>query len=284
MPQDDLIFSQLKRIADILERSTTPAAPPVDWGCKAFRWRRHPHGGYLESIAHTSPLRLADLQNIERQKEQIRQNTLHFVEGRPANNVLLTGSRGTGKSSLPKALLNEYHTRGLRIVEVDKEQLVDLPDIVELLRNRPEKFIIFCDDLTFTENDQSYRALKVVLDGTLHASADNVLIYATSNRRHLIPEFMKDNLDTSHLNGEVHPAENIEDKISLSDRFGLWLSFQANDQEEYLNTARHWVEKLGAVWDERTRAESLRWALTRGNRSGRSAWQFARDWAGKTTG
>lgn len=281
MATEQKLFNELKRIADVLERSVPPSPPPLDWSAVAFRWRRHPQHGYLEAVTHRSSIRLDDLHNIDHQKQQITANTWQFVNGFSANNVLLTGSRGTGKSSLIKALLNAFADEGLLMIEVDKEQLIDLPEILSLIRARKERFILFCDDLSFSDNDPSYRALKVALDGSLHAGADNVLIYATSNRRHLIPEYMRENLDTHHEDGEICPSDTVEEKISLSERFGLWLSFYPNTQDQYLCTAEHWVHELGASWGKDARAEALRWALTRGNRSGRSAWQFARDWAGR---
>jgi predicted AAA+ superfamily ATPase len=212
----------------------------------------------------------------------LRDNTALFVAGRPANNVLLTGARGTGKSSLVKAALTEFGAKGLRLIEVDKRDLVDLPDIVDLIADRPERYIVFCDDLSFEASDAGYKSLKVALDGSIAGSADNVLIYATSNRRHLMPEFMDENLQAVHRDGEIHPGETTEEKISLSERFGLWLSFYPFDQEQYLNIADHWVAALGGKPTEESRKAALLWALERGFRSGRVAWQFARDWVGRT--
>ena len=218
----------------------------------------------------------------DRQKAEITRNTEQFVRGLPANNVLLTGSRGSGKSSLVKALLNEFSTQGLRVVEVDKHLLADLPDIVDQLQGRPERFIVYCDDLSFSEDDASYRALKTTLDGSLHAGAANVIIYATSNRRHLLPEYMAENLQARTVeNGELHPGETVDDKISLSDRFGLWLTFYPNSQDDYLAAVALWLSKHGHVLDESSRSAALQWALVRGNRSSRTASQFARDWAGR---
>ena len=210
-------------------------------------------------------------------------NTRQFLQGLPANNVLLTGARGTGKSSLVKALLTEFATEWLRLVEVDKQDLVALPDIVALLRDRPERFIIFCDDLSFESGEPGYKALKVVLDGSVSAASDNVLVYATSNRRHLIPEYMSENLETQYLGEEIRPGDTTEEKISLSERFGLWLSFYAFDQDQYLEVAREWLAHYGmAEWSDETRREALQFSLARGARSGRVAYQFARDYAGKT--
>ena len=226
---------------------------------------------------------LADIQDVDEQKARIDRNTRQFLAGRRANNVLLTGARGTGKSSLIKALLNEYAARGLRLIEVDKTDLVDLPEIVELVAGRPERFILFCDDLSFEEGEDAYKALKSVLDGSVSAMSDNVLIYATSNRRHLMPEYFSENAATKHKDGEVHPAEAVEEKISLSERFGLWISFYPFSQDEYLDIVAHWLRSFGASDDEisAARQEALQWALMRGSRSGRVAWQFARDHAGR---
>jgi len=270
-----------------LERVLTPAAEPVDWKATAFRWRKHapgPRTGFLQAVRHPHAIRFADLRDIDEQKKRLRENTQQFVEGRPANNVLLTGARGTGKSSLVKAALNEFSRKGLRLIEVDKRDLVDLPDIVDLIADRPERFVVFCDDLSFEASDAGYKALKVALDGTIAGSAENVLIYATSNRRHLMPEFMGENLEAKHVDGEIHPGETTEEKISLSERFGIWLSFYPFDQDEYLDIAAHWVESLGGKADEAVRKAALLFALERGSRSGRVAWQFARDHVGRHGG
>jgi len=235
-------------------------------------------------VAHVSPIALDDLQHIGPQKEQIEQNTRQFVQGRPANNVLLTGARGTGKSSLIKACLNQFGKDGLRLIEVDKADLAELPDIVDIVAGRPERFIIFCDDLSFEEGESGYKALKVALDGSISAQSDNVLIYATSNRRHLMPERMSDNTSYTHdEDGDLHPGETVEEKISLSERFGLWLSFYPFKQDDYLAIVGHWLSSLGCgeAQIEAARGDALRWALQRGSRSGRVAWQFAKDYAGK---
>ena len=260
----------------------------VDWHAShAFRWRVPRDGrGYLKPVKLVSEIRFDDLHNISQQKEAIEQNTHQFITGKPANNVLLTGARGTGKSSLIKACLAKFAAQGLRLIEVDKEHLVDLPDIVDLIAERPERFVIFCDDLSFEEGEGGYKALKVVLDGSVAASSDNVLIYATSNRRHLLPEKFSDNETYRHIDdGDLHPGETVEEKISLSERFGLWLSFYPFRQDDYLDIVRHWLKHFGvpdAHWAQ-AEPEALRWALQRGSRSGRVAWQFARDWAGKHT-
>lgn len=264
-----------------------PSAPaPIDWTvATAFRWRVGRDGrGSLQPVLHPSRINLDDLHNIATQKEQIEQNTRQFIEGRPANNVLLTGARGTGKSSLIKACLAQFADQGLRLIEVDKDHLVDLPDIVDMVAQRPERFIIFCDDLSFEEGEGGYKALKVALDGSISAQSDNVLIYATSNRRHLLPERMSDNEGYKHVDdGDLHPGETVEEKISLSERFGVWLSFYPFRQDDYLDIVRHWLKHFGidASQFADVEPEALRWALQRGSRSGRIAWQFARDWAGK---
>ena len=240
----------------------------------------------LEPVRHVGTLRLADLQEIDVQKEKIRLNTLQLVSGKPANNVLLTGARGTGKSSLIKACLNEYAHLGLRLIEVDKADLVDLPDIVDVVADRPEKFIVFCDDLSFEDGEPGYKALKSVLDGSVAATSANVLVYATSNRRHLLPEYMAENLTYSHTeDGEVHPGEVVEEKISLSERFGLWVSFYPFTQAEYLTIVAQWLSSYGVTQAaiDAARPEALVWALERGSRSGRVAWQFARNYAGSHT-
>lgn len=260
-----------------------------DWQAGiAFRYRKRSNGhGVLEPVKHIAAMTLDDLKEIEPQKEKIQRNTLQFVHGLPANNVLLTGARGTGKSSLIKACLNTYAPLGLRLIEVDKQDMVDLPDIIDVVAARPEKFIIFCDDLSFEEGEPGYKALKSILDGTVAAATPNVLIYATSNRRHLLPEYMKDNLSYKHTDdGEVHPGEVIEEKISLSERFGLWVSFYPFSQDAYLLIVDQWLSSLGVPLQEAASAhpEALVWALERGSRSGRVAFQFARDFAGRRGG
>ena len=257
-----------------------------DWNASiAFRYRRRASGqGVIAAVHHVGAMQLADLREVEQQKEKIRRNTEQFVRGAPANNVLLTGARGTGKSSLIRACLHAYADQGLRLIEVDKTDLVDLPDIVELVAQRPEKFIVFCDDLSFDEGEAGYKALKSVLDGSVAAATPNVLVYATSNRRHLLPEYMAENLSYTHTpEGELHPGEVVEEKISLSERFGLWVSFYPFSQDEYLHIAAQWLSALGvpASEIEQARPEALLWALERGSRSGRVAWQFAQDYVGR---
>jgi predicted AAA+ superfamily ATPase len=281
----DAFLAQASALLLRVESLLPPTLREPDWhAATAFRWRRRQGRGFLQPVLHASTIRLGDLQNVERQKNLIDANTRQFVDGAPANNVLLTGARGTGKSSLIKACLNQYADRGLRLIEVDKAELTDLPDIVDLVASRPERFIIFCDDLSFEEGESGYKSLKVALDGSISAQSDNVLIYATSNRRHLMPEHMRDNLGYTHQeDGEIHPGEVVEEKISLSERFGLWVSFYPFRQEEYLTIVAQWLGHFGCddVSIAGAHDDALRWALERGSRSGRVAWQFARDWAGK---
>ncbi len=268
-----------------LEQLLPPPPPPVDWKASiAFRWRKKSGQGSLEPIHQVHRIDLRDLQGIDDQKDLVERNTRQFVDGLPANNVLLTGARGTGKSSLVKALLNKYAPRGLRLIEVEKRDLTDLPDIVELIHARPERYILYCDDLSFEADEPGYKALKVVLDGSVAAASENCLIYATSNRRHLMPEFMQENLEYRHVGEEIHPGETSEEKISLSERFGLWVSFYPFDQDEYLRIVRVWLDhfKVPAGRAAEVEHAALQWALLRGSRSGRVAWQFARDWAGRS--
>jgi len=278
----------LERLLGHLEAFFPKPLTQEDWRtAKAFKWQHRQSilgsVGFLKPIKHLSAISFDDLQGIERQKESIMNNTGHFVAGKPANNVLLTGARGTGKSSLIKACLNHFENDGLRLVEVDKEHLSDLQDLTELLATRPERFIVYCDDLSFEEGEAGYKALKSALDGSLSAQVDNVLIYATSNRRHLLPEYMTDNESYRHMSdGEIHPGEVVEEKISLSERFGLWVSFYPPKQDEYLEIVAHWLADFGVPKEaiEAAKPEALVWALERGSRSGRVAWQFARHYAG----
>jgi predicted AAA+ superfamily ATPase len=268
-----------------LEQVLPHAAAAPDWNAAiAWRYRRRGRGPVLEPVRHVGGIRLSDLKEIDAQKERLVRNTEQFVAGRRANNVLLTGARGTGKSSLVKACLNEYAPRGLRLIEVDKADLVDLPDLIDLVDGRPERFIVFCDDLSFDEGEPGYKALKSVLDGSVAAAGDNLLIVATSNRRHLLPEYLKENLSYQHTeDGEVHPGEVVEEKISLSERFGLWISFYPFSQDEYLAIVAQWLRAFGLPETAvaQARAESLVWALERGSRSGRVAQQFARDYSAR---
>lgn len=282
--QLERLLARAEAVLGRLEAALPPAPPLPDWkGAIAFRWRKSSSRGWLQAVRHPHPIRLADLTGIDDQKSRVVANTRHFVAGKPANNVLLTGTRGSGKSSLVKAVLNDFSGKGLRLIEVDKNDLIDLPEIVDLIDGRPERFILFCDDLSFESGETAYKALKSVLDGSVAAPPDNVLIYATSNRRHLMPEYFAENLDTTRVDDEIHPGEAIEEKISLSERFGLWVSFYPFDQDHYLAIAAYWLRSFGvdAATIASAERDALNWALSRGSRSGRVAWQFARDWAGR---
>ena len=289
MSQNDELLAQLIKRADALidimaKQAAAPRVEPPDWNASvAYRYRRYRDGRTaLVPVPHVASLSLDDLQEIDDQKQKIQRNTAHFMAGLPANNVLLTGARGTGKSSLIKGCLNTYSAQGLRLIEVDKSDLIDLPDLIDVVTDRPERFIVYCDDLSFEDGDPAYKALKSILDGTVSASGANVLIYATSNRRHLLPEYMSENATYTHTSdGEVHPGEVVEEKISLSERFGLWISFYPFSQDEYLTIANQWLTHFGVGAEalEAARPHALLWALERGSRSGRVAYQFARDYA-----
>lgn len=278
------LISRAERVLAQLEAWLPPAPPATDWSAHAFRWRKRGMRGWLDAVRNVSHINAEDLQHIDRQRDIIDRNTRHFLHNRPANNVLMTGARGTGKSSLVKAMLAAYGDRGLRLIEVDKTDMGDLGDIVDLVAGRPERFIVFCDDLSFEEGEPGYKALKSVLDGSLSSAGENLLIYATSNRRHLMPERMSDNLSAQHQSdGEIHPGEAVEEKISLSERFGLWLSFYPFKQDDYLDIVYYWLKVHGCSQPDidASRTEALQWALERGSRSGRVARQFARDWAAR---
>ena len=281
------VLSQFESLLARVEAMLPPVVDDPDWtAVAAARWRKRNGRGWLQPVAHPHAIDLDALVAIDAQKQAIDQNTRQFVAGLPANNVLLTGSRGTGKSSLVKAMLAKYRRRGLRLIEVDKADLVDLPDIVERIAQRNERFVVFCDDLTFDAGEAGYKALKVALDGSIAGAAGNLLIYATSNRRHLLPEYMSENLETRHVGDEVHPGESVEEKISLSERFGLWISFYPFAQDEYLAAVNGWLEHFGVKpagtpkEREARQREAIQYALQRGSRSGRVAWQFARGYAG----
>jgi hypothetical protein len=284
------VSKDLEKLLERIEQLLPPAPPPTDWSASiAFRWRKTTGlnaRGWLQPVRHVHRMRLSDLQGIGAQIAKVEQNTRQFLEGRPANNVLLTGARGTGKSSIVKGLLNKYHKQGLRLIEVEKNDLVDLPAITDQVAGRAERFLVFCDDLTFHGAEDGYIALKVALDGSISTTSENVLIYATSNRRHLMPEYMAENLETRYVGDEIHPGETVEEKISLSERFGVWVSFYPFDQDEYLEIVAHWLKTLGCGPKVAlaAREEALQWSLQRGSRSGRIAYQFARDWAGKHGG
>jgi uncharacterized protein len=281
------VSQDIDKLLQKLEQLLPSAPPPTDWGASiAFRWRKSAGlnaRGWLQPVRHVHRIKLSDLRGIDKQIDRVEQNTRQFIDGKPANNVLLTGARGTGKSSIVKGLLNKYHRQGLRLIEVEKNDLVDLAAITDLVAGRAERFLVFCDDLTFHGAEDGYIALKVALDGSISTTSENLLIYATSNRRHLMPEYMQENLETKYVGDEIHPGETVEEKISLSERFGLWVSFYPFDQDEYLEIVAHWLETLGCGAKEAAaaREEALQWSLQRGSRSGRVAYQFARDWAGK---
>jgi predicted AAA+ superfamily ATPase len=288
MPTTDPKNAELwLRLGQKLEALLPPSPPAIDFTTQmAFRWVRRStllgHVSFLQPVAQFARIDLGDLQHVESQAERVVKNTRQFVRGLPANNVLLTGARGTGKSSLVRACLSAFGDAGLRLIEIDKDDLADLPQIAEMIGQRPERFILFCDDLSFEQGEAGYKALKTVLDGGLSAQADNLLIYATSNRRHLMPESMKDNLSVQYdEHGDLHPGETIEERISLSERFGLWVSFHSFNQADYLDIVAHWLARYGLSPEDRqaARQPALQWATERGSRSGRVALAFAKDWA-----
>jgi len=279
------LSKELEKILQRLEQLLPPPPPTTDWKASmAYRWRsagRRGAAGWLQPVRHVHKIKLADLRGIDEQIAKVEQNTKQFLDGKPANNVLLTGARGTGKSSIVKGLLNKYQSKRLRLIEVEKNDLVDLPAIVDQVASRPERFLLFCDDLTFHGAEDGYIALKVALDGSISTTSENLLIYATSNRRHLMPEYMAENLETKYVGDEIHPGETVEEKISLSERFGLWVTFYPFDQDEYLQIVATWLKSFGIASSDKAKEEALQWSLQKGSRSGRVAYQFARDWAGR---
>jgi uncharacterized protein len=276
------LIERAESLINKLEGLLPAQTPTVDWQVTAWRWLKISGKSQLQAVQNPHQISLNNIHFVDAQKAELVRNTQQFLQGFTANNVLLTGARGTGKSSLIKALLTEFASKNLRLIEVEKHDLVQLPEIVNLIKNRPEKFIIFCDDLTFEANDESYKALKVVLDGSISSASENMLVYATSNRKNLMPEFMADNLATKHSDGEIRPSDTIEEKIALAERFGLWLSFYAFDQDEYLAICKSWLATFDIAWDDAAQQAALSFTHTRGARSGRVAYQFARDYAGKT--
>ena len=273
----------IERLSTVLEQLQNVLPEPkqsTDFSAPAFKWQNK----QLKAIHQPKPILLEDLKGIERQMQKVLQNTEQFLKGLPANDILLTGSRGTGKSSIVRALLSRYQNEGLRLIEIERDDLADLPEIQKLIQDRPEKFIVYCDDLAFNAEDENYRSLKSVLDGSLQSGSNNFIIYATSNRRHLLPEFMHENTPVTRVDvpqyTELHPQEAIEEKISLSDRFGLWLSFYPMDQNLYLEIVEHYLAKQNIQMTALVRAEALRWSQSRGQRSGRSAYQFSKHWIG----
>ena len=281
MDKFENLISRTESLITKLEALLPAQNSPVDWAATAWRWVMHNGHNSLQAVEHPHAISLDNIRFVDAQKAEIVRNTQQFIQGFPANNVLLTGARGTGKSSLVKALLPQFSIQGLRLIEVEKHDLIYLNQIVTLVKSRPEKFIIFCDDLSFEADDAGYKALKVVLDGTLASMSDNVLVYATSNRKNLMPEMMADNLAFKHANGEIRPNETLDEKVALAERFGLWLSFYAFDQAEYLAIAENWLSTFDIFWDESAMQAALSFSHTRGMRSGRVAYQFARDYAGK---
>jgi predicted AAA+ superfamily ATPase len=279
------LSKELEKILARLEQLLPPPAPATDWKASvAFRWRsagRRGAAGWLQAVRHVHRIKLSDLRGIDAQIAKVEQNTRQFLDGKPANNVLLTGARGTGKSSIVKGLLNKYSSKRLRLIEVEKNDLIDLPAIVDQVASRPERFLLFCDDLTFHGAEDGYIALKVALDGSISTTSENLLIYATSNRRHLMPEYMAENLETKYVDDEIHPGETVEEKISLSERFGLWVTFYPFDQDEYLAIVHTWLKSFACDFSDKAKEEALQWALQKGSRSGRVGYQFARDWAGR---
>lgn len=281
----------MQRVVSFLDRyeqNLPPIPPTIDWSTvTAARWVGQGDRGWLKPLSITASYGLSDLVGVDRQKTLLEANTAQFVQGLPANNALLWGARGTGKSSLVRALLTQWAASGLRLIEIDKDDLLHLPALIEQIKQQPWRFLLFCDDLAFEADDSAYKTLKTVLDGSLEATPENLLLYATSNRRHLLPEQRSDNLGASMVDGELHPGEAIEEKIALSDRFGVWVSFYPFTQDHYLDVVRHWLQAMAAEydlsweWSEELQKEAIRWAQARGNRNGRCAWQFARSWVGR---
>ncbi|MDT8440258.1 MAG: ATP-binding protein [Desulfuromonadales bacterium] len=288
MTLDDQLIAQLRRVLAAAEQILPRPVPAIDWArCAAANWRRHALTGYLEPLPALDSIELEELLGIDQQKQVVEENTRQFINGYPANNVLLWGSRGTGKSSLVRALLNRYADQGLRVIQIDKDDLPSLPDIFSEIKDHPYRFIVFCDDLSFESGEKSYKILKSALDGSVYAAPPNTLIYVTSNRRYLIPEYATDNLGGKLVNNEVHHGEGVEEKISLSDRFGLWVAFHVFSQEQYLQVVRQCLEslsrehRLSIDWGRDLEHAAVAWSHDKSKRCGRTALQFARRWVGR---
>ncbi len=286
---DEELKAQLQRVLTAVEQLLPRPVTPLDWStCPAANWRRRSFSGFLDPIMSFASMSLDDLLGIDRQKQVVEENTRQFLAGYPANNILLWGTRGTGKSSLVRALLQTYAPQGLRVVQVDKSDLVNLPDIVDQIRSEPYRFIVFADDVSFETGESSYKVLKSALDGAVYAPPENVLIYVTSNRRHLLPEYESDNRGAMLVNNEIHHGESVEEKISLSGRFGLWVGFHPFSQDQYVEVTRQWLERLCQqnncpfVWNRDVEKEAIDWSHAKGDRSGRISWQFATQWVGRT--
>ena len=282
------VVAQLERVLGSVEMLLPRAVKPVNWAtCHAANWRRHSFSGYLEPVKVTDTTTLEELLGVEKQKEVMIDNTRQFLKGLPANNALLWGSRGTGKSSLVKALLNEYASEGLRVIQVEKEDLIYLSEIFAAVENEPYRFILLCDDLTFEVGELSYKMLKSAVDGSVYSAPENVLIYVTSNRRHLLPEYETDHIGGKFVNGELQQSEAQEEKVSLSDRFGLWIAFYAFSQDRYMEAVRLSIEREGRQrkveipWTKELEEAAIRWSHDKSKRCGRTAYQFSKNWVGR---
>lgn len=282
------VVAQLERVLSSVEMLLPKAVAAIDWEhCRAANWRRHSFSGYLEPVRVTDTTTLTELLGVEEQKEIMVSNTRQFLAGLPANNALLWGSRGSGKSSIVKALLNEFAPQGLRFIQVEKEDLIYLSEIFTAVENQPYRFILLCDDLTFEVGELSYKMLKSALDGSVYSAPENVLIYVTSNRRHLLPEYESDHLGGKFVKGELQQSEAMEEKVSLSDRFGIWVAFYAFSQDRYLDAVRLNVEKESAMhnvnipWSSDIEHDAIQWSHDKSKRCGRTAFQFAKNWVGR---
>ena len=282
------VVAQLERVLGSVEMLLPKAIKPIDWSkCCAANWRRHSFSGFLEPVKVTDTTSLDELLGVEKQKEIMVNNTRQFLKGLPANNALLWGSRGTGKSSVVKALLNEFAPQGLRVIQVEKEDLIYLSDIFTAIENEPYRFILLCDDLTFEVGELSYKMLKSALDGSVYSAPENVLIYVTSNRRHLLPEYETDHIGGKFVNGELQQSEAMEEKVSLSDRFGLWIAFHAFSQDRYLDAVRLCVERqarerqVAIPWTRELEQDAIQWSHDKSKRCGRTAFQFSKNWVGR---